>query len=79
MTGSDAITGLAYNMVETHLYVGGEPLARSNGEYTVAPGQYLAIHSELNNVATDSYTITGLSGEVYVVAHATVAGFPSTE
>ena len=65
-----------YNMVETHLYVGNEPLAR-NGEYTVAPGQYPTIHGELANVTSDSYTVSGLSGDIYVVAHATVAGFPS--
>jgi len=78
MTEADTTTGVAYNMVETHLYVGSEPLAPDgNGNYTVAPGQYPNVHDELANVVTDGYTITGLSGDVYVVAHATVAGFPS--
>jgi len=65
-----------YYLTETHLYVGAEPLARDvNGDYTVAPGQYPTIHGDLDNVSTDTYTITGLSGSVYVVAHATVGGF----
>jgi hypothetical protein len=65
----------SYYMLETHLYVGSEPLARNvNNEYTVAPGQYPTIHDGLN-ATTDSYTVTGLSGDVYVVAHATVGGF----
>jgi len=77
MTETDATTGLAYNLVETHLYVGSEILAKDvNGAYTVAPGQYPTIHDELANVLSDSYTISGLSGDIYVVAHATVAGFP---
>jgi hypothetical protein len=74
--GINPDTGLPYTMVETHLYVGSEMLAQDNGQFTVAPGQYSIIHNELANVTSDSYTITGLSGEIYVVAHATVAGFP---
>lgn len=64
-----------YVLDETHLYVGSEPLARDvNNEYTVAPGQYPVQH-DLTNATTDSDTVTGLSGSVYVVAHA-VVGFP---
>jgi hypothetical protein len=76
MTETDIDTGLPYTMVETHLYVGSEILPTNNGEFTVAPGQYPTIHDELDNVTSDSYTISGLSGDIYVVAHATVAGFP---
>ncbi len=77
MMESDATTGLTYKMVETHLYIGSEILAKDvNGAYIVAPGQYPTIHNELANVTSDSYTISGLSGDIYVVAHATVAGFP---
>ncbi|UCC54331.1 MAG: hypothetical protein JSV68_10255, partial [Anaerolineaceae bacterium] len=76
-SGTNPDTGLPYTMVETHLYVGSELLATDvNGDFTVAPGQYLTIHDELANVTSDSYTISGLSGDIYVVAHATVAGFP---
>ncbi len=64
-----------YTMDETHLYVGNEPLPRDvNGNYTVAPGQYPYQH-DLTDATTDTYTITGLSGDIYVVAHAVVCGF----
>lgn len=63
-----------YYMTESHLYVGSEPLPRNNGLYTVAPGQYAQIH-DLGTATTDSYSVTGLTGTVYVVAHATVGGF----
>ncbi|MGB3562281.1 MAG: hypothetical protein WBH85_02525 [Thermoanaerobaculia bacterium] len=76
MTGIDANTLVPYNLVETHLYIGSEPLPRNGDDYTVAPGQYPTIHGDLENVASDTYTVSGLSGDIYVVAHATVAGFP---
>lgn len=60
-----------YKMTETHLYVGNEPLPRKNGSYTVAPGQYPYSHT-LDNASTDQYIVTGLSGKIYVVAHAEV-------
>jgi len=63
-----------FTMTATHLYVGNEPLPRKNGDYTTAPGQYPDKHGNLNDVTTDSYTVTGLSGEIYVVAHAVVCG-----
>lgn len=77
MTATDSTTLTPYNLVETHLYVGSEPLARDNGSYTVSPGQYPTIHEGLNGATSDTYTITGLSGDIHVVAHATVSGFPS--
>ncbi|ADE15573.1 hypothetical protein Nhal_2488 [Nitrosococcus halophilus Nc 4] len=64
-----------YTLVETHLYIGSDYLPKNNGEYTVAPGQYPNIHSELANVYEDIYMVTNLSGDIYVVAHGTVAGF----
>jgi hypothetical protein len=75
-SGTNPATGLDYRLQETHLYVGSAPLPTNNGEYTVAPGQYPTIHGELKGVASDSYTVTGLSGPIHVVAHATVSGFP---
>ena len=67
-----------YTMTETHLYVGNEPLAWDNDPedpgYTVAPGSYPYIQGGLDNVQTYVYTVTGLSGDIYVVAHAVVWG-----
>jgi hypothetical protein len=60
-----------YKMDETHLYVGSKPWPKKNGEYTVTPGQFPYSH-DLNNASTDSYRVTGLSGNIYVIAHAVV-------
>jgi len=75
MTETSEFTGELYFMTTTHLYVGNDPYPIDGGDYTVAPGQYGNIHDPLNNVTTDSYTITGLSGDVYFIAHADVFGF----
>ncbi len=66
-----------YYMEENHLYVGSDILPRDvNGQYTVAPGQYPTIHDTLPAGAQrDDYFVSGLSGNVHVVAHATVCGF----
>lgn len=75
--GVNPATGVAYNLVEAHLYVGSEVLPRDvNGEFTVAPGQYPDISGELKAATSKSFQVSGLSGKVYIVAHASVAGFP---
>ena len=62
-------------MTETQLYVGAEPFPRGpNGKYTTAPGQYGNTHEPPDDETTDTHTITGLSGDIYVVAHAVVCG-----
>ena len=64
-----------FTMSETHLYAGNDLLAKDvKGDYTVAPGQYGNLH-ELSASTSDSYTLSGLSGDIYVVAHAVVCGF----
>lgn len=75
--GTNPVTGQPYTMVEAQAYAGGEVLPRNKqGDYTVAPGQYPKNAGELKNVTSTSFTFTGLSGPIHVVAHATVAGFP---
>ncbi len=64
-------TNAPFTMDETHLYVGTDPLATDNGEYTVAPGQYGNIN-DLDDANYDAFTISNLSGDIYVVAHAVV-------
>ena len=59
------ITGSGYWMTETHLYVGNDPLPPNPGK----PGQYPYSHT-LDNETTDDYTITGLYGDIYIIAHA---------
>jgi hypothetical protein len=58
-----------FTLDETHLFVGenGEMLPRKKGEYTTAPGQF-------PYSGQSSYTIDGLSGDIYVVAHSVVCG-----
>lgn len=63
-----------YYTNETHLYVGNDVLASNNGEYTVAPGQYPYIH-DLDGATSDTYTVSGLSGDIYVVHHSVTCGF----
>ena len=59
-------------MTSTHLYIGSTPLYIVNNHYTTSPGQFPNKHENLNYLTTDSYTVNGLSGCIYVVAHADV-------
>ena len=56
-----------FTLDETHLYVGNEILADKNGNFTTAPGQFPFS-------GQTSYTIDGLSGDIFVVAHSVVCG-----
>ena len=76
MQGTNPVTGVAYNLVEAQLYVGNDILPKNNGVYTVAPGQYPDIADELKGALTKTFVVEGLTGDIYVVAHASVAGFP---
>jgi len=69
------ITEPGCGMDETHLYVGSEILPRNGESFTTAPGLYPGDglpHDDLGGATTDTYTITGLSDDIYVVAHAVV-------
>jgi hypothetical protein len=55
----------------TQIYVGNEMFAQSGGAPTVAPGQLGNIH-DLDFVASDSFLIEGLTGEIFITAHADV-------
>jgi len=56
-----------FTLDETHLFVGDEMLPRKKGQFTTAPGQF-------PYSGQSSYTIDGLSGDIYVVAHSVVCG-----
>ncbi|MCW4012493.1 MAG: hypothetical protein NWF07_05810 [Candidatus Bathyarchaeota archaeon] len=71
----DYVMHPGYFMLETHLYVGTEMFPTLGGEPTVAPGQYSYIHGDLPEVMHDGYIVSGLSGPVYVIAHATVGNY----
>jgi len=64
-----------YSFEEAHLYVGSEMLPRDkNGGYTVAPRQYPEIKDDLDSATSVTFLVSGVSGDVYVVAHAVAAG-----
>ncbi|NNE33077.1 MAG: hypothetical protein HKN40_11995 [Winogradskyella sp.] len=66
----DAYSG--YTLSETHLYVGSEPYpVKPNGQPTVAPGQYPYKHN-LDAADEDSFTITDVMGDIYVIAHGVI-------
>lgn len=65
-----------YVMTETHLWVGDSPFPlKQQGKKlvpTAAPGQFPAGDGDLDNSNMETYTIDGLSGEIWVIAHAVV-------
>lgn len=61
-----------YVLNATHLHVGNQILPMKKGKYTTAPGQFPYKHENLNGVSTDTFTISGLSGNIYVAAHSEV-------
>jgi hypothetical protein len=67
------IDGFVLN--ETHLFVGNQILPIKNNKFTTAPGQFPYKHEGLNGVITDSYTIDGLSGLIYIAAHSEACGY----
>jgi hypothetical protein len=58
----------------THLYVGSQILPKKNGKFTTAPGQFPYKHENLNGVLSDTFTINGLSGNIYIAAHSEACG-----
>jgi hypothetical protein len=58
-----------YVLNETHLYVGNQILPKKKNKFTTVPGQFPCKHENLNGVSSDTFTINGLSGNIYVVAH----------
>ena len=61
-----------YVLNETHLHVGNQILPKRGNKFTTAPGQFPYKHENLNGVTTDTYNISGLSGNIYVAAHSVV-------
>lgn len=59
-----------YAFYETHLYVGNDNFpSLPNGKPTVAPGQYGNYNIGMGTTE-ESYKIDGLSGDIYIIAHA---------
>ena len=69
-----AVDGSSF--LETHLHVGKDKLPKKdNGKYTAAPGEYTNNDDVISSSDTQVvYQVSGLSGDIYVVAHAVMAG-----
>ena len=64
-----------FYMKETHFYAGSAMYPEGeNGKPTVAPGQYPDKNDKLDYTSSDSYTVKGLSGDIYLIAHGKVCG-----
>ena len=79
VTGEAVVTYLVdagYVLTETHLYLGDGPypLKRRGRRWveTVAPGQYPYKHGNLDNVSEDTYMVSDLSGDIYMIAHGVI-------
>ncbi len=73
----DMLEGFVLN--ETHLYIGNDPYPiGNNGQDTVAPGQY-PYQNQLEDASSDSYSISDISGEIYIIAHGVVCDAPDDE
>lgn len=80
LTGINSSTGLPYTLREVHLYAGAGqfPVIQNGaqaGQYTIAPGKFPNKAGSLTG-QTYNFTVNNLSGEVYIIAHAVVHGFP---
>ena len=63
-----------FALTNVHLYAGNEVLYRNKkGEYSITPGQSPWVDEDLD-LNTYEYTFSDLSGNIYIIAHATVCG-----
>jgi hypothetical protein len=83
LNGTDPATGVPYSLREVHAYAGNDLFPKisngaQQGDFTIAPGKYPVKAGSLN---TQSYSVTvsGLSGDIYIIAHSVVHGFPQMQ
>ena len=80
LSGTNPKTGIPYSLKEVHLYLGNDffPKIKSGaqaGEFTIAPGKFPYKAADLSD-QTYTFTINNVTGDIYVIAHAVVDGFP---
>jgi len=80
LSGVNPSTGVPYTLREVHVYAGTDLFPKITngqqaGEYTIAPGKYPVKAGSLN-VQNYSVTVNGLSGNIHLIAHSVVHGFP---
>ena len=57
-----------FTMDKSALYMGNDILPKVGGNYTVDPANLPLVHT-LSAATTDTYTITGLTGSIYIIAY----------
>ena len=67
-----------FSMSEVHIYVGAGKYPLKRGKATVAPGQYTYNVGSLDKVVEYTATFTGVSGPVWVIAHAVTCDVSGT-
>jgi hypothetical protein len=63
-----------YTMSEARMYIGNDILPSSGGDYTVDPADYPYVHAGLGGASTDTFTVNGLSGSVYIIGYIVMNG-----
>ena len=80
MTETSDFTDELYTLIATQLHIGNDLLpTKKNGSYTAAPGQYGYVDTDHEDITEFTYTVNGLSGDIYIAAHADVNGFEGSE
>jgi hypothetical protein len=78
LTGTATITyniTIDFLLLETNLYIGSSNLPTNALDLpTIWPKDYPYHHINLYGSLTDTFTVTGLSGNIYVIGHAVVCG-----
>lgn len=69
-TATAAITMFdGYTIKESRLYIGNDMLPKDGGVYTADPADYPYVHTGLGGAANDTFTVNGLSGNIYIIAY----------
>lgn len=63
-----------FTMSEARMYIGNDILPEAGGEYTVDPADYPYVHAGLGGASTDTFTVNGLSGNIYIIGYVVLGG-----
>lgn len=78
-TATATITMLpGYTMKESRLYIGNEMLPKVGDDFTVDPANYPEVHTGLGAAASDTFTVSGLSGSIYIIGYVVLNGEEDT-
>jgi hypothetical protein len=58
-----------FTMKESRLYIGNDMLPKVGDDFTVDPASYPYVHSGLGAASGDTFTINGLSGNIYIIGY----------